>query len=73
MLRFVADHIKTKGTCKHAVKNVPWIIRHNPDQLTTKEMCHKAILENGGTLKLVREWWKFLRMCIKLFIVMHMH
>ena len=55
MLRFVADHIKTKRMCKHAVKNVPGIIRHNPDQLTTKEMCHKAILENGGTLKLVRD------------------
>ena len=37
--------------CKHAVKKLPYLIRDVPDQCKTQQMCDKAILENGGTLK----------------------
>ena len=37
--------------CKHAVKKLPYLIRYVPDQCKTQQMCDKAILENGGTLK----------------------
>ena len=37
--------------CKHAVKKLPYLIRYFPDQCKTQQMCDKAILENGGTLK----------------------
>ena len=39
--------------CKHAVKTLPFILRYVSDQYKTQQMCDKAILENGGTLKLV--------------------
>ena len=39
--------------CKHAVKKLPCLLRYVPDQYKTKQMCDKAILENGGTLKCV--------------------
>ena len=37
--------------CKHVVKKLPYLIRYVPDQCKTQQMCDKAILENGGTLK----------------------
>ena len=37
--------------CKNAVKKLPYLIRYVPDQCKTQQMCDKAILENGGTLK----------------------
>ena len=37
--------------CKHAVKKLPYLIRYVPDQCKTQQMCDKAILGNGGTLK----------------------
>ena len=27
MLKFVPDHLKTKKTCKHAVKRLPYLLR----------------------------------------------
>ena len=53
MLKFVLDHFKTKKMCKHAVKKLPYLLRHVPDQYKNQKMCDKAILENGGTLKSV--------------------
>ena len=39
--------------CQHAVKKLPYLLRYVPDQCKTQQMCEKAILENGGTLKSV--------------------
>ena len=44
--------------CKHAVKKLPYLIRYVPDQCKTQQMCDKAILENGGTLKSLSDWYK---------------
>ena len=49
MLKFVPDHLKTKEMYKHAVKNLPFVIRYDLDQYKTQQMCDKTILENGGT------------------------
>ena len=35
--------------CKHAVKKLPCVIRHVPDQYKTQQMWNKAIIENSGT------------------------
>ena len=39
--------------CKHAGKKLPYLLIYDPDQYKTEQMCGKAILENGGTLKSV--------------------
>ena len=39
--------------CKCAVKKLPSVIIYVPDRYKTQQMCDKAILENGGTLKAV--------------------
>ena len=31
-LKFVPDHVKTKQMCKHAVKKLPYLLRHVPDR-----------------------------------------
>ena len=49
MLRFVADHLKTKKMCKHAIKKLGFVMRFIPDRNKTQEMCDKAILEYDGT------------------------
>ena len=49
MLKFIPDHLKTKNMYKHAIQNLPFVIRYVPDQYETQE-----ILENGGT------FWKSL-------------
>ena len=46
MLKFVPDHLKTKKMCNHSVKKLTF-------QYKTQQICDKAILENGGTLKYV--------------------
>ena len=51
MLKFVPDHLKIKKMCKYTLKKLPSLLRHIPDQYKTQQMCDKAILENGGTLK----------------------
>ena len=45
MLKFALDHLKTKKMSKHAVKKIPFLIRHVPDKCKTQQMCNKAILE----------------------------
>ena len=50
MLGFVPHHLKTKNTYKHAVKNLPLVIRYYPDPYKTPKMCNRAILKTGGTL-----------------------
>ena len=32
MLKFVPDHLKSRKTCKRAVKKLPFVIRYVPDQ-----------------------------------------
>ena len=44
MLKFVADHLKTKKIDKHAVKKLPYLLRYVADQNKAQQMCEKAIL-----------------------------
>ena len=36
---------------KQEFKKLPYLLRYVPDRYKTQQMCEKAILENGGTLK----------------------
>ena len=53
MLKFDPDHLKTKKKCKHVVKKLCFLIRYDPYQCKSEQMCDKAILENDRTLKSV--------------------
>ena len=55
MLKFVRDHLKTKKMYKPTVKKSPYLLRYVPDQCKIQQMCDKAVLENGGTLKSVQK------------------
>ena len=44
--------------CKYAVKKLPDLLRYVPDQYKTQQMCYKAILENGKTLKSTLNFYK---------------
>ena len=69
MLRFVPNHLKTKRTCKHAVKKLPFVIRYIYDGYKNQAIFDKTILENRGTLMFV-PWFK---KCVKkLLIIMLM-
>ena len=35
-LKFVPDHLKTRKVCKHAVKQLPYLLRYVPDQYKTQ-------------------------------------
>ena len=72
MLKFVPDHLKTKRMCKQAVKKLPFLIRYVLDQYKT-QLCDKAILENGGTLKSVPDYYKGQEMCNKQLIITLVH
>ena len=37
ILKFVPGHLKTKKMCKHAVKNLPFLIRYVPDKYKTQQ------------------------------------
>ena len=50
--------LKLKKMCKHAVKKLLFLIRYVPNKYKTQQMCDKAILENGGTLKSVPDCYK---------------
>ena len=50
---------------KHAVKKIPYLLRYVPDQQKTQQICEKAILENGGTLKSVPDCYKNQEICNK--------
>ena len=39
--------------CKHAVKIFSYLLRYISNECKNQQMCDKAILENGGTLKSV--------------------
>ena len=43
---------------KHAVKELSEILRCVPDRYKTQQICDKAILENGVTLKYVPDCYK---------------
>ena len=45
--------LKLKKMCKPAVKELSCLLRNVPERYNTQQMCDKAILENGGTLKSV--------------------
>ena len=51
--------------CKHAGRILPYLLRYVPDQYKTQQICDKAILENGGTLKSVSDSYKNKKMCNK--------
>ena len=50
---------------KHAAKKLPDLLRYVPNQYKSQQMCDKAILENGGTLKSVPACYKNEEMCNK--------
>ena len=60
MLKFVLDNLKTKKMCNHVVKKLPFLIRYVPQQ-----MCDEAILENGGTLNSIPDYYTIQEMCNK--------
>ena len=39
MLKFVTGHLKTKKMFKHALKNLPRLLRYVADQYKTQQMC----------------------------------
>ena len=47
ILQFVADNLKRKNMCKHAVKKLLYLLRYVLDQYKTQQMCEEAILEKG--------------------------
>ena len=58
MQRFVPDYLKTKKMCRNTATRLPFVIRYVLDPFKTQEMCDKAILENGGTLKFVLNYYQ---------------
>ena len=64
MSEFVPDHLKLKKVCKHTVKKLPMVIIYVLDQY----MCHKAILENSGTLKCVTDCYKTSK-CVTMLLI----
>ena len=47
----VPDHLKTKTMCKHAVKNLLFVIWYVSDWYKIQKICDESVLENGGTLE----------------------
>ena len=47
------------------LKKLSFVIRYVPDLYKTKQICDKAILENGGTLKFIPDCYKNKKMCDK--------
>ena len=58
ILRLVPDHLKAKKMCKHAAKELPFVITYVPERYKTQQMCDKAVLENGGMLESVPYQYK---------------
>ena len=51
-----------------------FVIIYNPNQYKTQEICDKAILENGVTLKYGSLKATRIKICVtRLLIIMHMH
>ena len=47
----IATVMKNLEMCKHAVKNLPYLLRYVPDQYKTQQTYDKVVLKNGGTLQ----------------------
>ena len=45
--------LKLETMRKNALRKLPFLIRNIPDQYKTEQMCHKAVVENSGTIKFV--------------------
>ena len=73
MSELVPDHLKTKKICKHAVKELPYLLINVPDKYKTQQMCDKAIPENVGTLKYVPDCCKNKKCVIKQSRIILMH
>ena len=58
MLKIVPDHLNTNNMCKNGVKNLPYPLRHVPDECKTRQMCDRANLENNGTINPDTEYYK---------------
>ena len=58
MLRFFTDYFKTKMMGKNVVKKLLFVVRYVRDQHKTQEICNKLILENGGTLIFLPDYYK---------------
>ena len=43
ILKLVSDQLKTKKSCKHAVKKLPFLLRYIPVRYKTQQICEKAI------------------------------
>ena len=63
MLNFFRYYLKTKKMCNHVVGKMRYLSRYVPDQFKTQQMCDKAFIENGRTLKSVRYCYKNQEMC----------
>ena len=51
--------------CKHAVKKLLFVIRHDLDRYQIQLMCEKDVIESGGTLWFVPDSFRNQRMCDK--------
>ena len=47
MLRFVPDYLKTKNKYENRVKRLSLVVGYVSDLYETREMCNKAVVENG--------------------------
>ena len=67
-------NLKLKKKSKNAVLKFIFVIIYNPNQYKTQEICDKAILENGVTLKYGSLKATRIKICVtRLLIIMHMH
>ena len=42
--------LKLRNMRKNALRKLPFLMRNIPDQYKTEQMCHKAVVENSGTV-----------------------
>ena len=68
IIRVVSDYLKIKRLRKYAVKKLPHVIGHVPYQYKAQEICDKAAVENGGTLKFVLTNMK-IKKCVMKFLM----
>ena len=56
--------------CKDAIKKLTFLIRYVSDEYKTQQMYNKAVVGNGGILKIVPDNLKVKNCVVKLFIMM---
>ena len=61
----IPNPLKVQKICKHAVKELPLVIRYASDQFKTQKMCHNVIPENTGTSKFLPDYYKNQKLCNK--------